>query len=169
MVNPELGMYWSLPGSLAKSLPHLLCPTELPSYQAPPRNYPNYQAPLSYYSNVQQSYQVILPNYQNAPQIYQTPQYPNFQTLTPTHKNPPPLRNNYNLSRPKLKKKPPRVFTPLIESRIQFFERLKRASLIYAVDPKNVNVNSRHYSADIHYAYHSGGAGHTPKDCKHKI
>jgi len=107
-----------------------------PNYQTPPPNHPNYQAPL--------------PNYPNAPHSYQAPQYQNFQTSAHTRQNPPsyrqvtPLsRNNYNLSCHEYLKKPSRVFTPLVESRSQLFERLKVAGLIRTIDPKNVNVNSR--------------------------
>uniref|UniRef100_M1DGW6 Gag-pro n=1 Tax=Solanum tuberosum TaxID=4113 RepID=M1DGW6_SOLTU len=146
---------------LAPQNPYLI----KPNYQTPPPNHPNYQAPL--------------PNYPNAPHSYQAPQYQNFQTPAPTRQNPPsyrqvhlPSRNNYNLSCHEYLKKPSRVFTPLVESRTQLFERLKADGLIRTIDPKNVNVNSRLYRPNLHCAYHSGGAGHTTEDCinlKHKI
>uniref|UniRef100_M1BA63 Uncharacterized protein n=2 Tax=Solanum tuberosum TaxID=4113 RepID=M1BA63_SOLTU len=49
---------------------------------------------------------------------------------------------------------------------------MKTAGLIQTIDPKNVKVNSRHYRADLHCAYHLGGIRHTTEDCinlKHKI
>uniref|UniRef100_M1DQD5 Gag-pro n=1 Tax=Solanum tuberosum TaxID=4113 RepID=M1DQD5_SOLTU len=135
------------------------------NYQTPPPNNQNYQA--------------ALPNYPNALHSHQAPQYQNFQTPAPTRQNPPSYRqvppssrNNYNLTCQEFLKKPSRVFTPLVKSRTQFFERLKMAGLIQIIDPKNVNVNSRLYRSDLHCAYHSGGAGHTTEDCinlKHKI
>ncbi|XP_015170631.1 uncharacterized protein [Solanum tuberosum] len=144
-----------------------------PHYQ---NTHPYYQAPSVNYSNIQSRYQIPPPYYQNTPPSYRAPQYPNFQTQVPTHQNPPNYcqvpshpGNNYN---PPREKKPSRVFTPLVESRTQLFERLKSAGLIQTIDLKNINVNSKLYRPDLHCAYHSGGAGHITEDCinlKHKI
>ncbi|XP_049405306.1 uncharacterized protein LOC125868788 [Solanum stenotomum] len=161
--------------------------TPPPSYQFPPLVYqtpfPYYQNTHPYYlapsvncSNIQSSYQTPPPHYQNTHPSYRAPQYRNFQTQVPTHQNPPNYRqvplhpgNNYN---PPREKKPSRVFTPLVESRTQLFERLKSAGLIQTIDPNNINVNSKLYRSDLHCAYHSGGAGHITENyinLKHKI
>ncbi|KAK4730295.1 hypothetical protein R3W88_023283 [Solanum pinnatisectum] len=154
-----------------------------PIYQTPPphyRNtYPYYQNPSVDCSNIQSSYQIPPPHCQNTLSSYRAPQYPTFQTQVSNHQNPLNYRqvpshlgNNYYPPRPNLKNKPSRVFTPLVESRTQLFEKLKSADLIQTIDPKNINVNSKLYRPDLHCAYHSGGAGHITEDCinlKHKI
>ncbi|XP_055803406.1 uncharacterized protein LOC129872442 [Solanum dulcamara] len=126
---------------------------------------------------VQPSYQTSPPNY--LPPHYQTAQRPNFQTPAPFRRNPLnyrqvplPPQNNYNFPRPNLENKSSRVFSLLIETRTQLFERLKAAGMIQTIDPENINVNSKLYKPDLYYAYHSGGAGHITEDCinlKHKI
>ncbi|XP_015166046.1 uncharacterized protein [Solanum tuberosum] len=157
-------------------IPSLVYLTPHPHYQ---NTHPYYQAPSVNCSNIQSSYQIPPPHYQNTPSSYRAPQYPNFQTQAPTYQNPPNYRqipshpgNNYNLPRPNLEKKSSRVFTSLVESRTQLFERLKSADLIQTIDPKNINVNFKLYRPDLHCAYHSRGAGHITEDCinlKHKI
>lgn len=109
--------------------------------------------------------------YPNATHINQTTQYPNFQTPASTRQNhplyhqvPPPPGNNHSLPRPKVEKKAPRVFSPLVENRTFV--------LIHTIDPKYLNVSFIHYMADLHCAYHSRGVGHAIEDCinlMHKI
>ncbi|KAK4710153.1 hypothetical protein R3W88_004666 [Solanum pinnatisectum] len=124
---------------LSYQISPLVYQTLPPHYQ---NTHPYYQDPPVNCSNIQSSYQTPPQHYQNSPPSYRAPQYPNFQTQAPTHQNPPNHRpgpshlgNNYYHAHPNLEKKPSRVFTPLVESRTQLFERLKSAGLIQAIDP----------------------------------
>ncbi|XP_049360477.1 uncharacterized protein LOC125825188 [Solanum verrucosum] len=118
---------------------------------------PSPQAPIPIYY-AQQNYQAPPPIYQNQP--------PTYQNILPNHQ-----ANANNLPRPNLEKKPPRVFTPLAETRTQLFERLRAAVLIQPVDSRTINPTTKFFGADQRCAYHFGGAGHDTEErinLKHK-
>ncbi|KAK4363367.1 hypothetical protein RND71_018608 [Anisodus tanguticus] len=45
-----------------------------------------------------------------------------------------------------LEKKPPRVFTPLMKSQTQLYERLKNARILHPVEAKSVNPSANWYN-----------------------
>ncbi|KAK4708751.1 hypothetical protein R3W88_029676 [Solanum pinnatisectum] len=84
----------------------------------------------------------------------------------------PPQQGNYDPPRPRFKKKPARIFTPLVKSRTKLFEQLNVAGYIHPVGPKPVDTSSKFYKPDQRCAYHSNNVGHDTEDCinlKHKI
>ena len=71
-----------------------------------------------------------------------------------------------------LRKKPPRIFTPLCETRTQLFERLKEACTLHTGEAKTVNTSAEWYDPNKCCAYHSGVVGHDTDNCinlKYKI
>ncbi|KAK4733993.1 hypothetical protein R3W88_008254 [Solanum pinnatisectum] len=175
------------PISNYQSTPPPIYQTPPPVYQTPSYHYrnvtpncanvqANYQAPPPTYQTPTPLYQNTLPNYQAPQPNYQTHSYPRYQALRPNTPNyrqmPPPQQGNYNPPRPRFKKKPARIFTPLVESRTKLFERLNAAGYIHPVGPKPVDTSSKFYRPDQRCAYHSNNVGHDTEDCinlKHKI
>ncbi|XP_049388071.1 uncharacterized protein LOC125852375 [Solanum stenotomum] len=105
------------------------------------------------------------------------PSYPGSQYYVcnnqSTFRPPRPMQNHRNEApRPNFERKPPRVFTPLCETRTQLFERLKEAGILHPVEAKTVNTAAEWYDPNKRCAYHSGVVGHDTEKCitlKHKI
>lgn len=57
------------------------------------------------------------------------------------------------------------MFTPLDESQIQLFERLKVVGLFQTVNPKVINTRARYYKFDQRCLYYSGSIRHTIEYC----
>ncbi|XP_060216709.1 uncharacterized protein LOC132644150 [Lycium barbarum] len=129
----------------------------------------------------QQSFTTTVPVYTALPSIrvsaptYQTPPQQNYR---PPPYNPPQNYQNqlpppaYNAPRPAFERRPVREFTTLFEPKARLFEWLLAVGLIQKVPQKPAQLGNRFYKADQTCAYHSGGYGHSTKDCinlKHKI
>ncbi|KAK4734303.1 hypothetical protein R3W88_008564 [Solanum pinnatisectum] len=105
------------------------------------------------------------------------PGYPNSQYYVcnnqATFCSPRSMQNpRNNAPHPNFEKKPPRVFTPLCETRTQLFERLKEVGILHPVKAKTMNTSAEWYDPNKRCAYHSGVVGHDTKKCitlKHKI
>ncbi|KAK6794258.1 hypothetical protein RDI58_007711 [Solanum bulbocastanum] len=70
-----------------------------------------------------------------------------------------------NAPRLNFEKKPPRVFTPLCETRTQLFERLKDVGILHPVEAKTLNTSVEWYDPNKRCAYHSGVIGHDTEKC----
>ncbi|KAK4724534.1 hypothetical protein R3W88_027313 [Solanum pinnatisectum] len=69
-------------------------------------------------------------------------------------------------------RKAPKVFTPLRESQIQLYERLRAMGMFHPIEGRTFNPLEKFYRADHICAYHSGVVGHDTENCstlKHKI
>ncbi|KAK4731212.1 hypothetical protein R3W88_024200 [Solanum pinnatisectum] len=83
---------------------------------------------------------------------------------------------NHNVNQEKIPslnfRKSPKVFTPLRESQIQLYERLRAMGMLHPIEGRPAIHLGKFYRADHKCAYHSGDVGHDIENCstlKHKI